>query len=424
MKEGKMDKSKIKLYYNYYIPITVLQAVSSILLMSILSVEDYGLFVLYQSTINIFFFLTLGIPNGYTLSVKKHELSVKNVRSLSESINCFYIIFAIITMPLVVILNVELYWKLAYASGIFNAIFIYQKAVLRTELKIHSLNILTILFRINFLLDVVIYILTNDIELTLIFDVVFRGILVILSRFLILYHFNNKMTCNLSERIHTLKHLSKIGMPIMLGNWLISIYTILDKTFLSESKELLGLYSFAITSVLLVRVILIPISELYFVTLDENESMQSYYQKINTIWYISIVLIIIAAVGAIICIQNLGLFAKYEEALPVLLILLNILPLSASLDVYIYNFSRRLNGKRFLMLSGVSAAITFGLLWIYTTTQKVDLNIYAFIVYFTYLIIYGMYLKQKLDKRKLFTILAKNIIFMVTYSFIILNFIK
>ncbi|WOO88197.1 hypothetical protein RZE82_04515 [Mollicutes bacterium LVI A0039] len=413
-----MDKQKLILYYVYFIPITILQSVTTVVMMSVLSVENYGLFTLYLSAINFFFFLTLGIQNGYTLVNTKNKLDPGMTVRLTNFVTLICIGLIIASIPLAIMVPAALYWKLAYFSGIMNVMYIFHKSVFRTEMKIHALNIAIIAFRIIILVDIVIYLLFNDITIMLLGDVTLRAILAVFGTIAIIIMFPSGSKISKGEIKQTGVEIIRLGMPIMIGNWLISIYTIFDKTMLANNKELLGLYSFAITSVLLVRVILIPISEMYFVTLNDQQTKQQYLRKLNLMWIASSVAVVIAGIGAIIAIDYLGIFSKYREALPSLLILLNILPLSVALDIYVYNFLRRSNGRRFMVLATISAAITMIILYTYTSLFTLDLVVYSFVVYVTYLIVYAMFIKTKLTMNDTAIMLFKNVIFTILISIV------
>lgn len=403
-----MDKQKLILYYTYFIPITILQSVSSILLMSVLSVENYGTFTLYLSLINLFFFLTFGIQNGYTLVSKQQEISPGITTKIANFVAVISFIFVGFVLISVFTTEMPMYKPLAVSSAIINVMYIFHKSIFRTSMKIHALNIYIIAFRLIVIVDIIIYLLFREIEIMLLADVVMRSLLAVTGTIVInlIYPGSRKVTTK--KMFATLKRIVIAGMPIMIGNWLISIYSILDKTFLAGNQNLLGLYSFAITSVLLVRVILIPLSEMNFVTLNSEESNQRYLEKLNRVWKISSVIVVVSGCLAIISLNYLGIFTKYLAALPSLLVLLNILPLSAALDIYIYNYLRRINGRAFLIRAAIGSALAAVILFIYTTFFQVNLAVYSGLVYITYLIIYVMFIKTKLPTVKVVSMMLKN----------------
>lgn len=418
-----MDKSKLRLYYLYFVPITILQSVSSLLVMSVLSVSDYGMFVLYLSAVSFFFFLTLGIQNGYTLLSKDQTINNGVTARLSNFITLVFLCLMFISIPILSVVPVENYWKLAFISACLTTIFIFQKSVFRTEMKIHSLNIYILCFRLIILIDLIFYMTSRDIYIMLLIDVLLRGVLVLVGSVVIWVEFKDYASINYSDLKLITPKLVGVGLPVMLGNWIVTIYTVLDKTLISGYEYELGLYSFAITSVLLVRVLLVPLSELYFVTLDQNESSKNYYNKLNIMWKLGSCLVLVAAVVAILIIGKFGFFEKYISALPVLLILLNIIPLSTSLDVYVYNFAKRSNGKKFMVLAIIGALITGLTLGVYTTLFELNLIVYSCLVYVTYLIIYIMHISSKLKLNQVLNLIAKNIVFVVIYSLVLMFFI-
>lgn len=413
-----MDKSTLKLYYVYFIPITLLQSITSILLINYLSIEDYGTFTLYLSSINFFFFLTFGLQNGYTIAIKENILEENSTFRFLKTTTITLSFILLLSLPIVFLIPIETYWKLAYVCGIFNAIFIIHKAIHRVNLSIHHLNILILAFRLIFLFDIVSYIVTSDITITLLFDVFCRFILVSISSIILFWKY--KSIDNNISALNYYPKLFKLGLPIMVGNWLISMYTILDKFFLSNRPNDLGLYSFAITSVLLVRVIIIPLSELYFVSLNKNETNETYYNKLNTVFNFSLLIIPGLAIAAIVGMNYIGIFIKYNDALPLVLILLNIIPISLSLDLHIYNFIRRLSGKLFLILAGFSALITYSILYVYVTFADFSLINYCYLVYVSYLVVFIIFNLGKLDIKNIAKLVLKYLFFLIVYTLLIL----
>ncbi len=419
-----MDKNKLRLYYSYFIPITFLQILTSIMMMSFYSVDDYGQFTLYLTSINFFFFFTLGLQNGYSIMIKDGQLEAKFTAVISKIISQCIFVIIIITVPFLLILDVDYYWKFAFISGLINVIYIFHKAVYRVNIKIHALNILILLFRLIFLIDIIYYILIPQIENVIILDTVLRFILVSCSTLVITknYKYNKELT--LQETIGSLKKIIKIGLPIMIGNWLISIYIIFDKTFLAADNHLLGLYSFSITSVLLLRVLLIPLSELLFVTINKDEKKELINARLKSIWLAVNILVLLAIISAYILIDKIGIFGQYLEALPSLLILLNILPLSIALDTYIYNIQRRKNGNRFLILSAASGLLCFIILFTYTSIFRLDLVMYSFIIYFTYLLVYTIFVSNIVSFQSAMVLALKHIGSLIVFCGLIFVLLK
>lgn len=416
--------NKLRLYYTYFIPITLLQILTSVLMMSFYSVDDYGQFTLYLTSVNFFFFLTLGLQNGYTIMVRDKVLDVKYTAIISKIISQCILAILIVSLPILVILDIEYYWKCAFLSGLINVIYIFHKSVFRVNIQIHALNILTLLFRLIFLVDIIYYLLRPEITSVIFLDTVLRLTLVCCSTIIIsvMYKVNEQTTTK--ELIEILKEITKIGLPIMAGNWLISIYIIFDKTFLASDSHLLGLYSFSITSVLLLRVLLVPLSELLFVTLNKDEKKELINARLKSIWFTVNIFVLIAIVGAYILIDYIGIFSQYIEALSSLLILLNILPLSVALDTYIYNIQRRKNGTKFLILSAISALVCFIIIFLYTSVFILDLVTYSFIIYFTYLLVYIIFVSNIISFRSTIFLALKHICSLIVFCGLIFILLK
>lgn len=395
-----MNKQQLKLYYIYFIPITILQSISTLLMMTFYSVEDYGAFNLYLTNINIFFFLTLGLQLGYTLKLNKLESKHQYTSSILIATNLLAIAYTAILVIISFIVKLSLFNFLSALSGIIFILFIVQKSIFQTNFFIHKVNLYTLAFRLIFLFDIVFYIFNPQINQVLIFDVGLRLLLVTVGNMIVFIQF--KPSKDWIKDLNPIKETIVIGLPIMLGNWITMLYLIADKYVLRDNLQALGLYSFAITFVLLLRVLITPIKDLLFVTMAQQDGESQVLANTSRALLVGSLLTIIAGLGIYAISQFTSIFMKYDEAMASLFILLSLLPLTLALDLFLYNHSRVLNQNLFLIKSTVSSIVLFLILFVYVQfTTMFSLELYSLLVVLGYNLIFLIFSWKVAPNRKI-----------------------
>lgn len=413
-----MSRDKLILYYKYYIPITVIQMLTSIALINFLSVADYGAFTLYLSNINMLFFLTFGIQNGYML--KYRNQSISNCHEASNANNLMLIISILLTIIAIVIgvtFDINKSLILAFVSASATAVFIVQKAIHRSVQDIDHLNRLTLSFRLILVLDIVAYVNTGNLQQMLLIDSIYRYLLVILSSIQINYiysKFKSKYTFN------SLINLSKSGFLLMIGNWLVSLFLLFDKYALAGDENSLGMYSFAITVVLLTRVLIAPISELMFVTIDKEISEDKLYKNIRKVLICLMVVTALIFIASYICFEILGLFSKYQSAYPIVGILLAAVPLVIITETTLINLNKLHNGRKFLYKTCILAAIVFVTYFGYVAiASSINLILYSIITVINYILIFTAFSYDQIGIKKTVKLLSLYTIFFIIYFIVI-----
>lgn len=396
-----MNKQQLKLYYIYFIPITILQSISTLLMMTFYSVEDYGAFNLYLTNINIFFFLTLGLQLGYTLKLNKLESKHQYTSSILIATNLLAIAYTAILIIISFIVKLSLFNFLSALSGIIFILFIVQKSIFQTNFFIHKVNLYTLAFRLIFIFDIIFYIFNPQINQVLIFDVGLRLLLVTVGNMIVFIQF--KPSKAWIKDLKPIKETIVIGLPIMLGNWITMLYLIADKYVLRDNLQALGLYSFAITFVLLLRVLITPIKDLLFVTMAQQDGESQVLANTSRALLVGSLLTIIAGLGIFVISQFTSIFMKYNDAMASLFILLSLLPLTLALDLFLYNHSRVLNQNLFLIKSAVSSLVLFLILFVYVQfTTMFSLELYSLLVVLGYNLIFLIFSWKVAPNRKIF----------------------
>lgn len=413
-----MSKDKLILYYKYYIPITFIQMLTSIALINFLSVADYGAFTLYLSNINMLFFLTFGIQNGYMLKYRNQELS--NCHEASSTNNLMLImsiLLAIIAIVIGVTFDINKSLMLAFVSASATAVFIVQKAIHRSVQDIDHLNRITLSFRLILVLDIVAYVNTGNLQQMLLIDSICRYLLIILGSIQINYIYS-KFKSNYS--FNSLINLSKSGFLLMIGNWLVSLFLLFDKYALAGDENSLGMYSFAITVVLLTRVLIAPISELMFVTIDKEISEDKLYKNIRKVLICLMVTTGLIFIASYISFEILGLFSKYQIAYPIVGILLAAVPLAIISETTLINLNKLRNGRKFLFKTCMLAAIVFVTYFGYVAiASSINLILYSIITVINYILIFATFSYDQIGMKNTFKLVLMYILFFIIYFTII-----
>lgn len=395
-----MSKQQLKLYYLYFIPITIIQSLSTLLMMTFYSVEDYGAFNLYLTNINIFFFLTLGLQLGYTLKLNTLDNKQKYTSSILIATNLLAFGYTVVLVIISLVVKLSLFNFLSVLSGVIFILFIVQKSIFQTNFFIHKVNLYTLAFRLIFILDLIFYLINPQIIHVIGFDIGLRLLLVTVGNIVVFAEFKPSKTW--IQDLAGIKQTIVIGMPIMLGNWITMLYLIADKYVLRGNLQALGLYSFAITFVLLLRVLITPIKDLLFVTMAKQDGESNITANTNRALLVGSALTILAGLVIALISQFTLIFTKYDQAMPSLFILLTLLPLTLALDLFLYNHTRVINQNLFLIKAAISAIVLFLILFLYVKlTTMFSLELYSLLVVAGYNIIFLIFSWKLESKRKI-----------------------
>lgn len=417
-----MNSKAIKLYYAYFVPITIIQSLTSLLLITFFSINDYGRMTLYLSNINLFFVIGLGLQFGYTICFT----GIRNVGKYTKLINRFanvvVYVYLLIAICYILVLKEINILTLSFMSASIHSLVGLHKSIFQTNIQIHKVNIYTLMYNLVILVDIIAYQSGFNFEKVIIIDVFTRALVACVGNILIKKHFSS-IDSGESSDTDVIKRTLRSGAPILLGNWVTMSYLLMDKYTLRNDMELLGLYSFAFTIIVLFRVLVTPIRDLIFVSLA-SKTESSISNQLKSTLIISFILVIIGFIGVEIVMTYTPLFEKYREAKASLLILIGILPMSICLDVILFNLSRVKSGPKFLILSVCSAVVMFLSLSLYMTVTKVpSLEVFSILVLLNYFAVFTIFLFDTYPKLKTIKYSVILGIFEIIYLIIISIFI-
>lgn len=411
-----MKDSKLNIHYMYLLPAILLQIITTLFMVTIMDVETYGAYTLYLTTINFLYAFTLGIPEGYIIYNRgKDKSKISGVNDTIKSFFVIQLILVVVAVLCVKLLDINSMYVYAILTSITFSIYHLTQSIYRTLNEAHTQNIFILLSRLIFLIDGVFFLQFKNIEALFISDIVMRTVLSSISVILV----NHRYKDNPKERVPITKYL-KLGIPIMVSGTVFNLTLMVDKYALADDLEKLGIYSLAITVVLLIRVILKPLNQVIFVNIDENMDL---YKVINKfiLFIIGIYILLVPAFffGQYL-INHIEALSKYEEAIPIIGITMMMIPLMIPLESVITNISKLKDSRVFTIRSILVAIIYVIVLYSAQYVLNVSLIIYALLVVVCYLIGFIIHSVGVISKRD-FKIVPIYLICSIIYVAIILT---
>lgn len=411
-----MREKKLNVHYSYMVPALFLQIATTILMITVMSVEDYGMYTLYLTTINFLYFATLGIPDGYI--VKNRSKAKKQIPSVSKLVIQYLILqITIVTLGSVAIFATgfsNLYIYPIIGAGAMNMYQLTQ-AIFRNLNEAHKQNIYLLTSRVIYIVDGICYVFTKSIEMAFIVDIILRTILFMIAFLQINYEYAG----NANSEKSNLNQYSKAGFMIMFSNTIFSLSLMVDKYALASDLEHLGLYSVAITVVLMFRVLLMPLNQVLFVTIDENMDVELLAPKLLKLIYISFVLLIPALIVGTTIIERVNILNKYVEAIPIIAVTLLIVPLMVPVESIFVNLGKLQNSNLFLTKSLIVALFYIIVLFGYVKISDFNIVFYSLLAvacYFFAFVIYSYNLLNKKLRVKFYgSYLILSIVYLLMY---------
>lgn len=413
-----MKDSKLNIHYMYLLPAILLQIITTLFMVTIMDVETYGAYTLYLTTINFLYAFTLGIPEGYIIYNRGKEKN--NITGVSDTIKSYFVIqivLAIVAVLCVRLLDINSMYIYAILTAITFSVYHLTQSIYRTLNEAHTQNIFILLSRLIFLIDGMFFLLFKNIETVFISDVLLRTILSLSSVLLV----NNRYKDNSKKKIAITKYL-KSGIPIMVSGTVFNLTLMVDKYALADDLEKLGIYSLAITIVLLIRVILKPLNQVIFVNIDENMDLYKVVNKFILFIIGSYVFMIPGFFIGQYLINHIDVFSKYIDAIPIIGITMMMIPLMIPLESVITNISKLKDSRVFTIRSIVIATIYVIVLYSAQHIFNVSLVIYSLLVVICYLVGFIVHSVGVLSKED-FKIVPIYLLCSCIYLTIILNVI-
>lgn len=374
-----MKDSKLTIHYIYFVPILLVQVISTFSLSLVLPLEMYGEYTLYLTTISLFAFTTLGANLGLILNYRNVKLSkINGLRNKLFGYTLLQLVIFVITLVILKVSNAKDTVYLLTISIFCMSFYQMVRSVFLTSNSVHALNLYTLSFRLIFIIDAFVYYILEDFMLMLIVDVVLRAIISIIG---MLYVYNKSSSNNESIGFKDNTGLIKTGLPLMISSLVFSSSLMIDKYALSSSLEELAIYSFAISIILSVRILLKPLNDVLFVKIDSNISTESIEKIFYKNLIVSYTMIILAYYMLSYGFNNLSILSKYSSSLQITAILLLIIPLMIPIESILVNLNKLKNTKLFLLKVIIIAIINIIILFGYTTiTNAINLSIFSALV--------------------------------------------
>lgn len=414
-----MSGSKLNIHYMYLIPLLILQITATALIASVMSVSDYALYTLYLTTINLFYILTLGIPDGYVLlNRKKNKNEISGVQKLLSSYVKIFLVFMAIGLLVIKVLGLNILFNYALVAACITGLYQLTQAIFRALNEAHKQNIYLLCTRSTFVLDGLVYLYTGNLYITLIFDIVCRLMIVIATviNIAIDYHNNDREGLAITDYTH-------VGFIIMISNTVFNMSLMIDKYALANDLESLGIYSLAITVVLMLRVMLAPLNQVILISINNNIDKSKITRQMITVCIITFFLLIPALLVGKALIVHLVFLNKYLPAIPVIAITMLMMPLMVPVESIIINLNKITNGRLFLLKSIIVACVYALILFSYTSGGSVDLNVYSLLVVLSYFIAFIVFSFKVLTNRQILKLALIYLLLASTYLLICFKFI-
>lgn len=400
-----MRENKLNIHYSYMMPTLILQIVSTLLMISFLSISDYAIYTLYLTTINFLYFLTLGIGEGFIL--KNRSKAKSQIFGISKLINNYVglqLVFGLVGVLIIGLTPINNIYSFPLVAMIPMNIFQLTQNIFRNANDAHKLNLFILASRAIFIIDAFVYLLTKSLGLMFGADIAMRTILALIATLIVRGEYQTS-TPNQLE----LKDYVDCGFILMLSNTIFSLTLMIDKYALANDLESLGIYSIAITVVLMFRILLTPLNKVLFVTLDEDYDLRLAEPKLLKMIAGSFVILIPALIIGKSLLLGIDGLSKYIDTLPIIAITLVMVPLMVPLESLVLNISKLRTGKKFLFKSLVVTIIYSLVLFGYTTFWTVNLAVFSLLVsscYFLAFIIYSYDIFDRRLKLKLYSLYA------------------
>lgn len=414
-----MKNSKLNIHYMYLIPLLLIQVFTTIFMVTIMNVKDYGVYTLYQTTINFLYIITAGVPDGYILKNRsKTKGEIGGIARLLYTYLATMLISFVIGTIVINVINLDEMYVYAMCAASIMGIYQLTQSIFRNLNEAHKQNIYLIASRLIFVADGFYYLASGDIKQMFGFDLVLRTFFVTIAfiHVLIDYRKNDKVG-------DSYKNYARVGLLIMISNTVFNMTMMVDKYALAKDLESLGLYSVAITIVIMIRVIITPLNQVLFVTLDEHQDINAYTKKL-VLFIISCFILMVPAIfiGKYLII-NIAIFNKYIDAIGVIAITMLMIPLMVPLESLVVNLGKLKNSRSFFIKSIIIACLYIIVLFGYTSTLGASLPVYALLVvacYFASFIIYSFDIFSKQQMQIIYSLYS---ILLVIYLIIINLFI-
>lgn len=387
------DSKSIKLFYASNVISSCLGGIGGLLMLILLPQAQYGLYMLFTTFVMQFMILSFGYPDGILIDYRDDNGKI-NLNYVSKDLhfairfefkiviacliifNILNLLFLHLDQQLVVIINMAL-------CTIFPANIIENFRAIYISLKdFKNISIIDI-FNKSYLVLMVIPIILfwhkpYMIYMFMLFDIFCR-----LSFTIYLYHTfhkNYEQDVDLTKedvvKLNTKRHF-KTGFYLLVGNWLMIVIYSLDKMFLANDDQGLGLYTQALFFFGIIYQLIMPFKDVIFVKINEKISNKEIFllsinMMVGIFFIITIFCYIVIPVGIQLCNILIGIknfpeivyiiankFLEYEHALNLSKILVVIVPTYITVQLVLDNLLMIKMQSRYALKAFINFFIAF-----------------------------------------------------------------
>lgn len=292
------DNKSIKLFYITNVISSCLGGIGGLAMLALLSQTNYGLYTLFTTFVLQFAILSFGYPDGLLIDYRDDDGSV-NIRSIFKDLR--YIIKFQFMVIICAILGFNLLnFLLLHFNEDLTMIINMALLTMIPALLIENLRSIYIslkdfnniakvdAFNKSYLVLMIIPIVLffNSPHLIFIFmlsDIIFR----LLFCIYLITNFHNKYKNKLQEyddepELKPQRHFKK-GIFLLFGNWLVILIYSLDKMFLTDNSDALGLYTQALFFFGIIYQLVMPFKDVIFVKINAGMSSKEIFNLAITL---------------------------------------------------------------------------------------------------------------------------------------------
>lgn len=302
------DRKSIKLFYITNIVSSCLGGIGGLAMLALLSQTNYGLYTLFTTFVLQFAILSFGYPDGLLIDYREDDGNV-NIRSVFKDLKYIIKFQFLVIISSLIGFNLLNYFLLHFNQDltmIINMALITMIPALLIEnlrsiyISLKDFNNVAKVDAFNksylVLMIIPIVLFFNSPYLIFIFmlsDIIFRSSF---CTYLITNFYNkHKSTLKEYEDENDLKpqrHFKK-GIFLLFGNWLVVLIYSLDKMFLTDNKEALGLYTQALFFFGIIYQLVMPFKDVIFVKINEGMKDKEVFDLAITLMSVLFLLVMI-----------------------------------------------------------------------------------------------------------------------------------
>lgn len=341
--------------------------VTGFLVPKFLGIDDYAYVKIFTFYITYVGISHLGLIDGIYIkygSFEYDELPRAKVRGYAKVLLIMQIIEAIILSVVISILVVNQNRIIIFIFTFFNMIIINMTTLLTyinqitKRFKIFSIN--TVLSKVLYLIGLVILILFNSFGY--ITYMVLQTIINIII--LVIYIYNDRelvfgKSVSLKEAVHDSISLIKVGLFVLIGNFMSLLILGIDRLFIDRLFSLkdFAIYSFAYTLISLFYILLNSITTVIYpyLTRARKDSYKEVYETIRI--SITIMMSVTLCAYFVIKVIVIKFLPQYSESFSILMYLVPTVIYSGQINILISNFYKVLNKTKEYTVNNIIALI-------------------------------------------------------------------